>query len=72
MQVLGCSDAGPWMLGCMYADGVMRVLGCVNSRDGNTVRESRRTFGKNQCHRLNYVVKNPTSQKFSFLSGSSL
>ena len=45
--------AGPRMVRCRSMDGAMQVLGCANFRDGNTVMESRSTFGINQCYRLN-------------------
>ena len=53
MQVHGWCDAGPRMVRCRSTDGAMQVPGCANFRDGNTVVESRSTFGKNQCYRLN-------------------
>ena len=71
----GCSDAGPRMFCCRSLDVMMQVRGCYdagpNFRDGNTVGESRSTFGENQCSRLN-VGNNTVSQKFSLMSGPSL
>ena len=53
MQVLGWCDAGPRIVRCRSSDGAMQVPGCANFRNGNSVGESRNTFEKNQCYRLN-------------------
>ena len=53
MQVHGWCDAGLQMVRCRSTDGAMQVSGCANFGDGNTVVESRNTFGKNQSYRLN-------------------
>ena len=53
MQVHGWCDAGPRMVRCRSSDGAMQVPGCANFRNGNSVGESRNTFEKNPCYRLN-------------------
>ena len=47
LQILRCSDAGPWMVWCRSLGGAMHVPECANCRNGKTVKESKSTLGKN-------------------------